>query len=96
MNSFSISFSVITLIVKPFLTIYYQPKDTLTMADSRVTASIHKNRATTLPRIGNFISSSRFEDANLVGRLYPNKIDASKSVERFSNNQIIMEIPRYI
>lgn len=41
------------------------------MADPGVQASIHKNVKTTLPRIYNYITSSRFQDVNLVGRLYP-------------------------
>lgn len=49
------------------------------MTDPGVTASIHKNRATTVPRISNFISSSRFQDVNLVGRLYPDRLATTLS-----------------
>ncbi|XP_042883605.1 alpha-mannosidase 2C1-like [Penaeus japonicus] len=41
------------------------------MSDPGVQASIHKNLKTTLPRIYNYIASTRFQDVNLVGRLYP-------------------------
>ncbi|XP_068248208.1 alpha-mannosidase 2C1-like [Palaemon carinicauda] len=41
------------------------------MSDPGVQASIHKNLKTTLPRINNYISSNRFREVNLVGRLYP-------------------------
>ncbi|XP_076033837.1 alpha-mannosidase 2C1-like [Oratosquilla oratoria] len=47
------------------------------MSDPGVQASLHKNAKTTIPRISNFIYSSRFKDVNLVGRLYPH----SKNVE---------------
>ncbi|KAK7079336.1 hypothetical protein SK128_013883, partial [Halocaridina rubra] len=41
------------------------------MSDAGVQASIHKNVKTTLPRINNYINSSRFREVNLFGRLYP-------------------------
>nr|XP_027214752.1 alpha-mannosidase 2C1-like [Penaeus vannamei] len=40
------------------------------MADPGVQASLHKNLKTTLPRIDNYINSTRFSSVNLKGRLY--------------------------
>lgn len=40
------------------------------MADPGVQASIHKNLKTTIPRINNYINSTRFSSVNLKGRLY--------------------------
>ncbi|XP_066960313.1 alpha-mannosidase 2C1-like [Macrobrachium rosenbergii] len=40
------------------------------MSDPGVQASIHKNLKTTLPRIYNYIKASRFQEVNLLGRLY--------------------------
>ncbi|KAK7068572.1 hypothetical protein SK128_014724 [Halocaridina rubra] len=42
------------------------------MSDVGVQASIHKNLKTTLPRISNYITSTRFQEVNLLGRLYEN------------------------
>ncbi|KAK4328136.1 hypothetical protein Pmani_001416 [Petrolisthes manimaculis] len=47
------------------------------MSDPGVQASLHKNLKTTLPRINNYINSTRFREVNLVDRLYPD----SASVE---------------
>ncbi|XP_042238112.1 alpha-mannosidase 2C1-like [Homarus americanus] len=47
------------------------------MADPGVQASIHKNLHTTLPRIYNYYSATRFKKVNLIDRLYPD----SKAVE---------------
>ncbi|KAK3887441.1 hypothetical protein Pcinc_008444 [Petrolisthes cinctipes] len=41
------------------------------MSDPGVQASIHKNLKTTLPRLYNYIASTRFREVNLVDRLYP-------------------------
>ncbi|KAF2368932.1 Glycoside hydrolase family 38 N-terminal domain [Trinorchestia longiramus] len=47
-----------------------------TMADPGVQAPLHKNTKATYPRIKNYFTSKRFEEVNLVDRLYPEAVTA--------------------
>lgn len=55
------------------------------MADPGVQASLHKNLKTTLPRIDNYINSTRFSSVNLKGGLYADSRPVCKLKENIVN-----------
>ena len=51
------------------------------MTDKGVKAPLHKDYKSTLPRVQNYVSSERYREVNLLGRVYPEAQPAGDYME---------------